>query len=479
MENSNIVDCCTPEVETTNANTGCCTPEVEITNANTGCCTPEVETTNANTGCCTPEVETTNANTGCCTPEVETTNETKTQYLTNNYAKSSPNYLKSMFGTTDVMPLWIADMDFKVAEPITNELQRLVNRGNFSYEFNASQVHQALVDWNKKRHGLQLEAKNFLQVSGVLTGIALLIRELTKEGDGILVQTPVYHQFFKVIETANRKVVKNPLKIVEGQYQMDFENLERQLKTQQVKIILLCNPHNPVGRVWKKDELQQLIQLANQYNVTIISDEIHSDIVYANSAFNSIASFSDSSQHIAVLGSPAKTFGMQSISHGYLYIPNVQTHKRVKNTIASLYLDHGNALTTFATLAAYTKGEEWLDETVAYFEKTVNWVEDYVKKEIPNVKMFRPDGTYQIWLDFSQLNLSTKVLNQLLVQQAKLALTPGSWFGDDATQFMRMNIAAPLAKIQRAFYQLKKAIDQGADALVNVNETEVNSCCGC
>ena len=452
MENLNSTESCTTEVET---NAGCCTPAVE-TDAN--CSTSE-------------EV----ANAGCCTPTTEVT----TQTPTNNFAKSHPNYLKSMFGTTDVMPLWIADMDFKVAEPITNELQRLVTRGNFSYEFNASHVHKALVDWNLKRHQLKLESKNFLQVSGVLTGIALLIRELSNEGDGILVQTPIYHQFFKVIETANRTVVENPLKIVDGNYQMDFEDLEVKLKTQNVKVILLCNPHNPVGRVWKKQELEKLIQLANTYNVTIISDEIHSDIIYSNSAFNSIASFSNSSQHIAVLGSPAKTFGMQSISHGYLYIPNPKTHQQVENTIDSLYLDHGNALTTFATIAAYTKGEAWLDETVAYFEETINWVDAYVKKEMPKVKMFRPDGTYQIWLDFSQLNLSTAVLNQLLVNKAKLALTPGSWFDKNHTQFMRMNIAAPLAKIQRAFYQLKTAIDNDIDSLATVTETQVNNCCGC
>ena len=204
------------------------------------------------------------------------------------------------------MLIWI----FKVAEPITNELQRLVNRGNFAYEFNAGKVYEALANWNLRRHQLELEEKSFIQVSGVLTGIALLIRELTKEGEGVLVQTPVYHQFYKIIQTAKRSIVDNPLKTINGSYQMDFEDLELKLKTKNVKVILLCNPHNPVGRVWKKHELEKLIQLANTYNATIISDEIHSDIVYSHAKFNSIASFSNSEQHIAVLGSPAKTFGM-------------------------------------------------------------------------------------------------------------------------------------------------------------------------
>lgn len=426
-----------------------------------------------NLSCCTPNTEV-NSSTSCCS----STNEIQPQSFGNNFAKSNPNFLKSMFGKTDLMPLWIADMDFKVAEPITKELERLANRGNFAYEFNEHKIFDVLVNWNKKRHGLNLESQSFLQVSGVLTGIGLLIRELSKEGDGVLVQTPVYHQFFKVIQSANRKVVENPLRLVNGNYEMNFEDLEQKLKNQAVKIILLCNPHNPVGRVWKKADLKQLVVLADKYDVRIISDEIHSDIIYSNSSFNSIASFKDSEQHIAVIGSPAKTFGMQSISNGYLYIPDTNLHKQMKKNIGSLYLDHGNALSSYATLAAYTHGEKWLDETVIYIEETVNWVEQYLQKELPEVKLIRPDGTYQIWLDFSALNLSADDLNKLMVHGAKLALTPGTWFGNNSTNFMRMNIALPLAKIQRAFYQIKKAINEGIDKIA-CNEVQSSNCCGC
>ena len=248
----------------------------------------------------------------------------------NNFAKCNPNYLKGMFGATDIMPLWIADMDFEIAKPIQDALQKLVTRNIYAYEFNTGDVFKAISDWNLKRHQLQLNPKSFVQVSGVLTGIGVLIRELSKEGDGILVQTPVYHQFFKVIESAGRKVVSNKLKVVDGQYQMDFEDIERKLKTLNIKAILLCNPHNPVGRVWRKEELQKLVNLAKKYNVTIISDEIHSDIVYTKAQFNSIVSLDNAENHIAVIGSPAKTFGMQSISNGYLYIQNESIFKQIK-----------------------------------------------------------------------------------------------------------------------------------------------------
>lgn len=180
----------------------------------------------------------------------------------NNFAKSNPNYLKGMFGATDLMPLWIADMDFEIAKPIQEALQTLVTRNMYAYEFNTDEVFKAISDWNLKRHQLKLNPKSFVQVSGVLTGIGVLIRELSAEGDGILVQTPVYHQFFKLIESAGRKVIHNKLKVVDGQYQMDFEDIERKLKTLNIKAILLCNPHNPVGRVWTKEELQKLVQLA-------------------------------------------------------------------------------------------------------------------------------------------------------------------------------------------------------------------------
>jgi len=374
------------------------------------------------------------------------------------FAKSNPNYLKSMFGSTDVVPFWIADMDFKVAEPITNELRRLVDRGIYAYEFNTNKVFQAITDWNLKRHQLILNRKSFVQVSGVLTGIALLIRELSNEGDGVIVQTPVYHQFYKLIKTANRKIVRNPLKIGDGNYEMDFEDLEQKLQTENVKILLLCNPHNPVGRVWNKQELQKLTELADTYNVTIVSDEIHSDIIYSKVTFNSIASFSN--KHIAILGSPAKTFGMQSISNGYLYIPNEEVFSKVKATIGSMYLDHGNAFSAFATIAAYTKGEEWVDELVSYLEKSVDWIQNFAEKELPQIKVFVPEGTYQVWLDFSKLNLSNEALNDLVFSKSKLALTPGTWFDKDHSQFMRMNIASPLSKLKEAFSQLKTAIHE-------------------
>lgn len=381
----------------------------------------------------------------------------------NNYAKSNPNFLQNMFGSTDLMPLWIADMDFKVADPITEEIHRLAERGNYSYEFNSSEVFSAISQWNKRRNSLDLNPKSFIQVPGVLTGIALLIRELTDRGDSVLIQTPVYHQFFQLIKTANRKIVENPLSNMDGKYQMDFEDLENKIKTEDVKVMILCNPHNPVGRVWDKNELQRLVEISNRYDVTIISDEIHSDIVYGSNQFHSIVALENSQNHIAVLGSPAKAFGMHSISNGYIYIPNEQSYKAIKSTVSSMYLDHGNIFSGYATLAAYNQSEGWLNELTTYLGDTINWIEGFLEKELSEIKMYKPEGTYQIWLDFSGLNLSNEELNHLVINKAKLALTPGSWFGGNHNQFMRINIASPLSDIKKAFHQLKKAVDMNVE----------------
>ncbi|MCG8332735.1 MAG: PatB family C-S lyase [Chitinophagales bacterium] len=375
------------------------------------------------------------------------------------FARQDPKMLKNMFGSEDLTPFWIADMDFRVAQPITDELKRLVERGIYAYEFATQDVYNAIVDWNNKRHQLSLDTKSFLQISGVLTGISLLIRELTEPNDGILIQTPVYHQFAQIIKKSDRRIVRNPLQIIDGKYEMDFKDLEKKLQTENVKIILLCNPHNPVGRVWKKEELEKLTALANKHGVTIVSDEIHSDIIYSGHRFNSILSLGQKN-HIAMLGSPAKTFGMQSISNGYIYIPNETIRKQIKNTIGAMYLNHGNALTTFATIAAFKEGGIWLDDLLHYLERNISWIQDFVQKELPFVKMYPIEGTYQAWLDFREMNLNKEELDQLITEKAKLALTPGNWFDRDSALFMRMNIASPLTKIQTAFKQLQTALSE-------------------
>lgn len=376
----------------------------------------------------------------------------------NTFIRNSPDMLSGIFGTTEVTPFWVADMDFTIANPIKAELQRLVDRGQFAYEFNSKGVFNAIQGWYQRRHHLTLDSSNFTQVTGVLTGIALLIRELSSKGDGVLIQTPAYHQFSKVISTADRKVIKSALQIVDGQYQIDFVDLAAKLSAPDVKLMILCNPHNPMGRVWRVDELEKLLYLAKEYNVTIISDEIHADIIYAGHKFTSLMAL-DAGSHVALIGSPAKTFGMQSISNGYIYTENPEILSVIRTVTESMYLDHGNALTTFATIAAYEKGDKWVDELLEYLQNNLEWISTYLAKEIPNVTFYPVEGTYQVWLNFSATGLSGDSLIKAFAT-AGFGASPGTWFDPEAQQFARMNFAAPRDEIEKAFHRLKNVLDQ-------------------
>jgi cystathionine beta-lyase len=367
--------------------------------------------------------------------------------------------LNQVYGTDQVVPYWIADMDFPIASPISQAMQQLVSRETFSYEFDSKTVFQSISDWNKDLHGLELSTDNFVQVPGVLSAIALLIREFTKEGEGVLIQTPVYHQFRRLIESAGRTVVGNTMKIENDHYVMDFELLENQLKSGEVQMILLCNPHNPVGRVWTKAELERMVALAEKYKVMIISDEVHADIVFEGSTFTSMTSLGYENS-LTIIGSPAKNFGLNSISNGYIYSDNQALFEKIKATSASLSIDHGNAFTTYATIAAYQQGKEWFEGFHAYTQNNRNWIIEFIEHNLPQVKAFLPQGTNQIWLDFSGLELESSQLKTLLTEEAKMALTPGTWFGEPNENYYRMNFACSLEQIQTSFELLKAAVDK-------------------
>ncbi|WP_017220681.1 MalY/PatB family protein [Moritella dasanensis] len=378
--------------------------------------------------------------------------------INNKFIKHDSNMLKQVYGTDDVTPYWIADMDFPIASPITQAMQQLVSRETYSYEFDSKTVFQAISQWNKTRHNLDLNPEHFVPAPGVLSAIALLIREFTDEGDGVLIQTPVYHQFRRLIESAGRKAVNNTLQIDNDKYVMDFADFEEKLQSGKVKMVLLCNPHNPVGRVWHKTELEQLVAIAKKYNTLIISDEIHGDIVFDEATFTSISSF-DYDNSLTIIGSPAKSFGLNSISNGYIYSDNKVLREKIKSTVVSMSLDHENIFTTNATIAAYQHGQAWFDAFLSYTQNTRNWITEFMANELPQVKVFVPEGTNQIWFDFSGLGLKSAQLKSLLTQQAKLALTPGTWFSEPDENFYRMNFASPLAQIQASLTLLKSAID--------------------
>ncbi|USE02306.1 PatB family C-S lyase [Vibrio sp. SCSIO 43133] len=375
----------------------------------------------------------------------------------NNFIKHDSAMLNQFYGTNDVIPYWVADMDFPIANPITQELQRLVEREVYAYEFDSSRVFSAIARWNETAHNLSLDPNHFVQVPGVLSAIALLIRQFTQQGDGVLIQTPVYHQFRRLIESAGRVVAGNSLKIEDGHYTIDFDDFEQQLKQGNAKMVLLCNPHNPVGRVWTRSELQTMVDIARRYDVIIVSDEIHADIVFDAHTFTSIVSLGYE-KAVSIIGSPAKNFGLNSIANGYIYTDNDTLYQQIKSTVSSLAIDHGNALTTYATIAAYEKGREWFEGYLQYTQTTVHWIAEFVASSLPEITMYKPEGTNQIWFDFSKLQLAPNALKSLLVNEAKMGLTPGAWFGETNPNYYRMNIAVDRAQIQASFARLHTAI---------------------
>ncbi|TKB52731.1 MalY/PatB family protein [Ferrimonas aestuarii] len=379
--------------------------------------------------------------------------------LSNKFIKSDANMLNQIYGTSQVTPYWIADMAFPVAAPITQAMQHLVDRQTLSYEFDSETLFQLIADWNRSQHGLGLNPKRFVQTPRVLSAIALVIREFTEEGDGVLIQTPVYHQFHRLISSAGRQVIENPLALNNGHYEIDFEHLTSQIQSGKVKMILLCNPHNPVGRVWSKDEMRRLVELARQRDVLIVSDEVHGDIVFDDKPFISLASV-DYRNAITLLGSPAKNFGLNSIANGYLYVEDDGLYQRVKDLVSSMALDHGNAFSTYATIAAYKEGQPWFEQFVSYTQNNRDWLVQFIQTELPDVEVTIPEGTNQIWLNFSGLGLEDEALKSLLTIKAKLALTPGSWFGEKGSHFYRMNFAVPLSQLKVSMLALKVAVEE-------------------
>lgn len=375
----------------------------------------------------------------------------------NYYYKNNNSRNRALFGTETVLPFWIADMDFKVADAITEQLNQIVARGIYAYEMPPSDYYQVMANWFNKRHQFNLKPHHFLAVPGILTGIAFLIETFSDKGDAILIQTPVYHQFQSTIEKNERVAICNSLQIKDNQYTIDFEDLEFQFKSKAIKMMILCNPHNPVGRVWTKEEISRIVTLTQQYNVLLVSDEVHSEIIFGNRKFNSLTQY-NLPNIITILGSAGKTFGLQSIATGVFYITDDTLRANLNKKIEALHLNHGNAFSRYAAYAAYKNGEEWLNQMLAYVENNYQWIQQFLETELPIVKLLPLEGTYLIWLDFRALQLSKKELETLLFKKAGIGFAPGDWFGKEGLGFMRMTIACPLPVLQKAFLKLKEIL---------------------
>ncbi|OIK12979.1 cystathionine beta-lyase [Bacillus sp. MUM 116] len=368
--------------------------------------------------------------------------------------------LETRFGVNDVLPMWVADMDFKAPPAVIETLKERVEHGIYGYTYRPDSYFEAIVDWVSRRHQWSIQKEWITHSPGVIPALAFLLRSLTQPGDKIIVQSPVYHHFFRVIESQGRTVVNNPLSYEDGRYTMDFADLEAQIDSS-VKMLILCSPHNPVGRVWTREELTLLGEICLKHNILIVSDEIHFDLVYNEYKHVPIASISEAlAKQTITCFSPSKTFNIWGVQTSVVIIPNCDLRERYNREINSMAIGWATPFGIAALESAYRFGEEWLDQLIDYLKGNVDFVESYLQNNIPQIKLVKPEGTYLLWLDFRELGFCMEELDQFMLQKARLALNEGHIFGQGGEGFMRMNIACPRTTLEKALLQLERAVKQ-------------------
>lgn len=355
----------------------------------------------------------------------------------------------------DIIPMWIADMDFQTCDEITKALQNKLVTGNLGYD-TVDGYYESVVNWMKKRHNMDISIEDVVYTPGVVTAINFLLKILVKENDKVLVQSPVYHSFFRVLNENKCNIVQSELIIKNNKYEIDFDEFESKIATG-VKVLILCNPHNPVGRVWAKEELERMVEICESYKVFIISDEIHSDLVFKGYKHNSLITVTPYYRdNIVTLTAPSKTFNLAG-----LYTSNaIITNEKLRNKYKELFSTTPNVLGAEALIAAYNKGEIWLKELLEYIESNYEYVVNFINKNIPKIKVIKQEGTFLTWLDCRGLGLSDDELERFFIDKAKLALSNGVSFGKGGNGFMRMNIGCPLSTIKEALNKLKNAVDK-------------------
>ena len=360
----------------------------------------------------------------------------------------------------NVLPLWVADMDFKTSDKILEAIQKRVSHGIFGYTESGESYFNAVSSWMEENHGWKVQRNWLVKTPGVVYALAMAVKAFSKEGDSILIQQPVYYPFSEVIEDNNRQVVSNDLVLKsDGKYHIDFEDFEKKIVNHQIHLFLLCSPHNPVSRVWTKEELTQMGDICLKHDVIVIADEIHADFVFGTSKHCVFSDIKESYQNITITcTSPAKTFNLAGLQISNIFIPNGTLRAKFKKEMAASGYSQLNTLGITACEAAYREGQEWYEAMLHYIEDNISYLRTYLQKEIPQLKMIEPEGTYLIWIDFRELGLSESELETLIVRDANLWLDSGAVFGKAGEGFERINVACPRQILEQAMKQLKNAV---------------------
>jgi len=372
--------------------------------------------------------------------------------------KTNPNTLISLFGSSDVTPMWVADMEFEIAKPIQDALIRRISDSGFGYEYKPESFFKAQQEWYKNKYQINLNKNELIDSPSITTTIALAIENWTQEGEGVIIQPPVFLEFRDIIRKTKRRVINNPLKLVDNHYEIDFEDLQKKAESQKNKVLILCNPHNPVGRVWKKDELEKIISICKKNDLLLISDEIHKDIILFGNKFTSALHYVDKLENMVVCVSEAKTFNLCAIANSSAIIINEDLRNSLLNFFNIYNLKRVNALTRVALETAYKSAGPWLQELIKYIENNVKTIEKELKGS--KIKLIKPEGTYQVWLDFREVYKHTKNMFSHLSENSKIAMNAGHWFGREGALFMRMNIATSNEKVIKSIKKIKKVVSK-------------------
>ena len=365
-----------------------------------------------------------------------------------------------IFGSEEVLPMWVADMDFRTPDFVIDALRKRLEHEITGYTFRGDEFNEAIVGWMKKRHGWDVDPAWLSFSPGVVPALNMLVMALTKPGDRIIVQPPVYFPFFSAIRENECEIVENPLVLKNGRLSMDLDDLKQ--KAVGARILMLCHPHNPGGSVWTRHELETMAQICIDNDVLIISDEIHSDLILDGHQHIPLASLSEEvAAQTITCNAPSKTFNLAGLATSYLIIPNQELLDKYNHMLNDqLHAGMGNLFGAIALQAAYEHGEDWLRQLLEYVQQNITLVREYLQQNIPLIRMIEPESTYMIWLDCSDLELPVGGLKDFFVNNARLGLNEGEMFGTGGESFMRLNVACPHQLVQQAMEQLHDAVSR-------------------
>jgi cystathionine beta-lyase len=359
----------------------------------------------------------------------------------------------------DVLPLWVADMDFPAPQPVLDALRKAVDHGIFGYSDTKEDYYRAVSGWFRDRFGWETKPEWLVKTPGVVFALAMAVRALTKPGDAVLIQPPVYYPFFSVVRDNDRKLVESPLVYENGRYSIDFTDFEEKITQNGVKLFILCSPHNPVGRVWTREELQKLGDICQRHGVFVVSDEIHCDFAFPEHPHTVFAAAAPAlAERSIVCTAPSKTFNLAGLQTSNIWISDEKVRAAFLKEIDRSGYSQLNSLGLVACQAAYESGGEWLGQCRAYLRGSLDFLQDFLAQHIPEIRLVEPEGTYFAWLDCSRLGLGRKELNDLVANRARLWLDAGHIFGGGADQFQRVVLACPRATLEQALTRLEQAI---------------------